>query len=395
MAVVLNLQLQTGCLRRRHTEYITRYLALILLVGGLSLAAQAEEPAMTNTENTGRWSKEKANEWYANQPWPCGFNYVPANAISYTEMWMPYCFDPELIDKELAVAEGVGFNCLRVVLPFVVWEHDPKEFKKHLSTFLDVCTKRGLKVMLSLFDDCTHGPITDPTYGPQPEVVPGSYANCWTPSPGHGMVRDPKTWPRLEKYVKDIIASFKDDSRVWVWDVYNEPQWHLYNEPKAGSLADAPPPLVRKVFAWAREARPSQPLTVGRYTSNRKLNEIILQESDVITFHQYAGPEALQAVITGLKEHGRPIICTEWMARTRGSLFKTHLPIFLKENVGCMHWGLVNGKTQTHYAWGSKAGDPEPKIWFVDLYRKDHTPYDPKEIEILRKHIGLSKAQKQ
>ncbi len=63
--------------------------------------------------------------------------------------------------------------------------------------------------------------------------------------------------------------------------------------------------------------------------------------------------------------------------------------------MGCIHWGLVNGKTQTHYQWGSQAGDPEPKVWFVDLYRKDHTPYDPKEIEILKEHIALSKTEKQ
>ncbi len=110
-----------------------RYVALILLVGALSFVVCAKEPPATSSENTGRWSKAKANQWYAKQPWPCGFNYVPANAISYTEMWMPYCFDADFIDKELALAEKVGFNCVRVVLPFVVWEHDPKAFKERFS----------------------------------------------------------------------------------------------------------------------------------------------------------------------------------------------------------------------------------------------------------------------
>ena len=100
-----------------------------------------------------RWSERKANEWYDNQPWPVGFNYVPANAISYTEMWMPYCFDDELIARELALAEGIGFNCLRVVLPFVVWEHDPDAFTARLDEFLDVCDRHGMKVMFTLFDD--------------------------------------------------------------------------------------------------------------------------------------------------------------------------------------------------------------------------------------------------
>ncbi len=349
------------------------------LVGALSLLARAEEPTKTNTENTGRWSKEKANEWYSKQPWPCGFNYIPANAISYTEMWMPYSFNPKLIDKELALAEGVGFNCLRVVLPFVVWEHEPNEFKKRLNTFLDVCNKRGIKVMFALFDDCKFGPISDPKYGKQPEVVPGWYANGWTPSPGHSMVRDPTTWPRLEKYVKDMVASFKDNPRVWIWD--------LYNEPMNSGLGNASLPLVRKVFAWAREVRPSQPLTVGRWNGNKKLNEIVYQESDVITFHQYAKAGALQRIITDLKTHGRPIICTEWMARTLGSHFKTHLPIFLKESVGCMHWGLVNGKTQTHLHWGWRPGMGEPKVWQHDLFHQEYYPYDTGELELFRKTI--------
>ena len=169
-----------------------------------------------------RWSVERANEWYQNQPWPVGFNYVPANAISYTEMWMPYCFDTSLIAKELALAEDIGFNCLRVVLPFVVWEHDPDAFKTRLNEFLDVCDRYGMKVMFTLFDDCAFGSdtnTTDPSYGKQPEVLKGWYANGWTASPGHNMVRNPETHPRLEKYVKDIISSFRDDPRVWVWDL--------------------------------------------------------------------------------------------------------------------------------------------------------------------------------
>ena len=94
----------------------------------------------------------------------------------------------------------LGFNCLRVVLPFVVWEHDPQEFKQRLGVFLSICHKRGLKVMFTLFDDCAFGSddkLKNPTYGPQPEVLEGWYANGWTPSPGHDMVREPTPWPRL------------------------------------------------------------------------------------------------------------------------------------------------------------------------------------------------------
>ena len=126
---------------------------------------EREKNSFSGTLDSRNWPLENAWQWYNNQPWPCGFNYIPANAISYTEMfWMPYCFDPKFIDKELSVAEETGFNCLRVILPFVVWEHDPKGFKKRFDTFLSLCDKRGLKVMVIFFDDCKFGPIADPVY---------------------------------------------------------------------------------------------------------------------------------------------------------------------------------------------------------------------------------------
>ena len=333
-----------------------------------------------------RWSVERANEWYCQQPWPCGFNYIPANAISYTEMWMPDCFDPRFIDEELALAERVGFNCLRAVLPFVVWQHDPEAFKKRVSAFLEVCDHRGIKVMFCLFDDCAFGSdekLKAPWYGPQPEVIEGWYANGWTPSPGHSMVRDPRSWSRLGEYVTDIMASFKNDPGVWVWD--------LYNEPTNGGLGDASLPLLSKVVEWARAASPCQPLTVGQWDNSAQVNAIACENSDIMTFHNYSGAEHLANQIKALQSHGRPVINTEWLNRNSGSTVATCLPVFEKTNVGCMHWGLVNGRTQTHLAWGSKPGKPAPKLWQHDLFHGDHTPYDEREIALFRSYIGQAR----
>ena len=212
-------------------------------------AKVVSQAAHSTPLDTKRWSRERIWNWYQNQAWPCGFNYIPANTISYTEMWMPYNFDPQQIEKELAMAKADGFNCARVVLPFVVWEHDPAAFKNRLSEFLAICERNGIKVMFAMFDDCAFGHTTDPIYGPQPVVVPGWYANGWTPSPGHKIVRDQAQWPRLEKYVKDVIGSYKNDNRVWIWD--------LYNEPTNFGLGDTTVPLVNNVFTWAREINPT------------------------------------------------------------------------------------------------------------------------------------------
>ena len=362
-----------------------KHLLATLLFLGLSATAWAENATSPNTTDSKRWSVDRANRWYAAQPWSCGLNYIPANAVSYTEMWMPYCFDEKFIDQELALAEKIGFNCVRVVLPFVVWEHDPKAFKERFGKFLEICDRHHIKVMPVFFDDCAFGSdpkLRNPWYGKQPEVLKGWYASGWTPSPGHDMVRDPKTWPRLERYVKDLLSTYRDDKRVWVWD--------LYNEPGNGDLGTITQPLVEKVFGWAREIDPSQPLTIAVWNRRyKKLDEFLFANCDIITFHNYSNAKHLAKQIEDMKKEGkgRPIIATEWLNRIWGSKSKECLPVFAKENVGCMHWGLVNGKTQTHLGWGWRPGRPAPKVWQHDLFHSDHKPYDKEEIELFRETI--------
>ncbi len=115
----------------------------------------------------------------------------------------------------------------------------------------------------------------------------------------------------------------------------------------------------------------------------------MLKNSDIVTFHQYPAPDPNR-----FKETGRPVICTEWMIRIRGSqvykdIFATTLPILKEKKMGSYSWGLVNGRSQAHFQWGSKPGTPEPRVWFTDIFHDvQGTPYDPKELEALRKVSG-------
>jgi GH35 family endo-1,4-beta-xylanase len=63
------------------------------------------------------------------------------------------------------------------------------------------------------------------------------------------MVIDERYHSQLEKYVKDVMRKFKDDRRIFIWD--------LYNEPTNSNLGAYNLPLVKKVSAWAREIPPS------------------------------------------------------------------------------------------------------------------------------------------
>lgn len=329
-----------------------------------------------------RWSEQKANDWYGKQSWLCGFNYIPAYAINYTAMWDKTSFDAKVIDKELALAEAAGMNALRAVLQFAVYDDNPQYFLKTLDTFLGICAKHKIKFVPALFDDCVFGLEHDPKVGKQPEPLIGWYAWAWSPSPGHSLVIDERTHPRIEKYVKAVMGRFKNDQRILLWD--------LYNEPTNGGLGSASFPLLKKVISWARTVDPSQPVSIDVWNNDGRLNDIAIPASDVITFHNYENREGLLKQINNLKKYNRPVICTEWMNRPKGSVIETNLPVFYDEKVGCMLWGLVNGKTQTDLNWGHRPGDPAPKVWQHDLYRPDFSPYDEKEIGIIKKYTTSS-----
>ncbi|MGC2465672.1 MAG: hypothetical protein WA517_10790, partial [Candidatus Acidiferrum sp.] len=86
---------------------------------------------------TTRWTETKANDWYAQQPWLVGSNYIPSTAINELEMWQADTFDPKRIDIELGWAQSLGLNTMRVFLHDLLWKQDPEGFKKRINIFLN------------------------------------------------------------------------------------------------------------------------------------------------------------------------------------------------------------------------------------------------------------------
>jgi len=350
-------------------------MGLAALMAGLlfSSLAYAGDAPITPSTVPERWTAAKANEWYAAQPWLVGCNFLPSTAVNDVEMWQAESFDAATIERELGWAHDLGFNTVRVFLNYVVWEADADGLKKRFDQFLAIADKQGVWVMPILFDDCFK---PEPRVGKQDEPVPGVHNSQWVRSPGVRRVADQSGWPMLEKYVKDMVGTFRQDRRVVIWD--------LYNEPARTSL-----PLVEATFRWAREVGHDQPLTTCVYGGSadpKRLGEI----SDVISFHEYSSLANTKEVAGQLLALGRPVLCTEWMARTRGSRFETHLPFFKENKIACWNWGFVAGRTQTHFPWGSKPtpGATEPALWFHDILRKDGTPYDAREVEFIKVATG-------
>ena len=325
------------------------------------------------------WTEQQLWDWYDARPWPCGFNYVPSTAVNSTEMWQAETFDPAAMDRELGWAQELGLNTCRVFLQSLVWQADPDGLSDRFAQFLALAARRGLSVLPVLFDDCAFAG-KQPYLGRQDDPVPGVHNSGWTPSPGRDRVTNPAFWSGLEGYATGLVSRFADDERVLAWDIYNEPG----NE----GMGDGSLPLLREAFDWVRAARPRQPLTAGVWNpALAALDTFSLDASDIISFHQYDDREALEAEIARLKSHGRPLLCTEWMRRTDGtSPFGTHLDVFRRERVGCWFWGLVRGRTQTHFPWGSPPGAPEPETWFHDLLDADGTPHRVDETAVIRAH---------
>jgi hypothetical protein len=344
---------------------------------------------------TPRWTEQKANAWYAQQPWLVGSNYIPKSAINQLEMWQEATFDPVEIEKELTWAEAMGMNTMRVFLHDLLWQQDAVGFQKRIGHFLTIASRHHIRPLFVLFDSCWD-PF--PHLGVQHPPIPGVHNSGWVQSPGAKALADPKQYPRLKAYVQGVVRAFAKDNRIVAWDVWNEPgadNAGSYSKEELKDKTARVTKLLPQAFEWAREANPAQPLTSGVWAVDTsrdganlgELQQIQLRESDIITFHNYSWPEYFKREITWLKKYNRPVICTEYMARSVGSTFDTVLPIAKQERVGAINWGFVAGKTQTYLPWESWQHPyilEQPPVWFHEVLRPDGTPYRQAEVNLIR-----------
>ena len=353
--------------------------------------------------NNGRWSEEKIWEWYNSYDWLLGTNFNPSTSINQLEFWQAETFDLETIDRELRWSAEMGMNTHRVFLHNLLWEQDAEGFLDRLDKFLEIADGYGIKTMFVLLDDVWN-PL--PKLGKQPEPLKGVHNSRWVQSPGSDILGDLSRHDELESYIKGVVGHFSGDERVLCWDLYNEPgnvfsgigrpeaKYEVKNKP-VYTLA-----LLNKVVKWVRDVEPSQPITSGIWAGRVKkwgsldklpdLDRFMIENSDIISFHTYQKIKGVKKRIAVLKKYGRPMLCTEYMARTQKNVFEEMLPLLKEHNVGGYNWGFVAGKTNTIYPWMSwvNKGKPEPKIWFHDILRPDGTPFSQEEVDLIKKMTG-------
>jgi hypothetical protein len=372
----------------------------IAIAAALTAAAPLQAQNATASEivrdNPARWTARQANTWYAKQDWILGANYMNASAINQLDMFQAATWNPREIDNELGWAKQFGMNSMRVYLHDLLYKQDPEGFKRRFAELLSIADRHGIRIMPVLFDSCWN---PDPKLGPQHPPIPGVHNSGWVQSPGRADLVNPANDAHFRRYVEDMVRSFANDRRILLWDLWNEPDnWGggSYNDAQLAEEQRRIEELLPQVFAWARAQKPTQPLSSAVWIGDdwspgspslKPIHRIQLAESDVITFHNYEWPEQFEARVAQLRKYGRPLICTEWMARSAGSTADAVLPIAHRENIGMINWGFVQGEIQTHLAWDSWERPytlKPPTIWFHDLVRPDGKPYREREAELFR-----------
>ncbi|BCM93962.1 hypothetical protein IAD21_05857 [Abditibacteriota bacterium] len=380
--------------RLRFAPRLAAFTLLTVALTSTLAARTAEARPLWTPAQAEAWHQANGNQWLR------GSNFLPSSAINQIEMWSADTFDEPTIDRELGYAQSLGFNSMRVFLHDLPYQQDSAGFLSRVDRFLTIADKHKIRPLFVLFDSCWY-PL--PYLGPQMAPRPYTHNSGWVQSPGVAALQAPGEYPRLHTYVSGVVKRFADDNRIAGWDVWNEPDngdggasARPNLEPK--NKVDLVNALLPQVFEWARESDPTQPLTSGVWKGHDwsddaklgKTDRIQLENSDVISFHNYGDQGEMKMAIASLRHYGRPVVCTEYMARPNKSTFNPNLGLMKAENVGAYNWGFVSGKSQTIYPWDSwsKNYTSEPPLWFHDILRMDGSPYIPDEVAYIRATTG-------
>ncbi|MGN0852027.1 MAG: alpha/beta fold hydrolase [Kiritimatiellia bacterium] len=385
---------------------------LVLTAGLAALAAMNAGAA-----RQGPWAKEKAWQWYDAQPWIRGCNYMPASAANRVDQWQELGAEERFaeVERELALAEKIGFNTLRIIVEhqgFGVWLAEHDGFMARFERMLSIMQKHGLRAIVVLGNDCSrpkelwelpkpgvqkydlgyHGGRRVTQHGSNPHAV------------GYTTVDDPVLRPKFYAMCAELLTKYRDDERILFWNLWNEPG---NNNRSQLTMKD-----MRELFELAWSIDPKQPLAADIWTARasnkgegtRPAEKLAGELSDIISFHLYANYQEQKSTIAALRVRwGRPMINTEWLARIAGDELRTSYPVFAQERVGAVNWGFVAGKYQTYEPyepqWKSQFefwnSDAPVTRWYHDLFRPSHHPYDPEEIAIVRRVNAQMDAERQ
>ena len=351
------------------------------------------------------WTCEQARAWQNTTGWLRGCNFIGSDCCSRIDMWQNYdnARHMRTAERELALCRDIGFNTVRLIVEFDVWLQERASFMEILEGYIALCARFGLKVMPVLANEAQL--CRGEKYAPKPlgeQAYALGYHQGRAPltdeqkalTPYHELERA-ETRDKYLEMVGEIVSRYRADERVVCWNVYNEPGITIGTERCL--------PLIRLMFDAVRELDPVQPLCSDvwywkDYDNLRPNDALSASLSDVISWHNYQPLDKFVIGYEQLKRLNKPILLTEWLHRINHQNVRELYPLLYLERINCWCWGFVAGKTQTYEPWDSmweqyeqKEGsvDYDFKLWQHDLFRPSLRPYDPGEIDTIKRFNSL------
>lgn len=246
-----------------------------------------------------KWSQEKVWDWYNSRPWIRGCNFMSSDCANRVDQWQEYGFEErfETTKRELALVAETGFNSIRIIPEFIVWLKEHDGFMERFERYIAEADKNGISCMVVLGNDCMppkEEALKRMNLGEQ--HVDWGYHGGRKVSQhgvfngaGYSLLDEPEYAEKYYEFVREIVTKYKDDERIIIWDVFNEPG---NSGRKSMSL-----PHLMKFFEIIRNIDPIQPLTVGIWSQTVDLDNLLeiekigLENSDIITYHNYSSYE--------------------------------------------------------------------------------------------------------
>jgi hypothetical protein len=266
-----------------------------------------------------------------------GFNYIAPWGARIEDMW--WFYDGKKMREDMALARSVHANGIRLWIEFTAWFRDPETVTANFLDAIAAIDEHGMKAMPCLFNRW-HNPQYD--YG-------GTHLDNIVPR-----------MPAQLDYVRALVTPLVKDSRVFCWDLCNEPAAKLPTFKQA-----LPPEQQQREFAWlkviadtVRESGAQQPILIG--TMNGQFGrggstEFYAPLADVLCVHPYAkSREELAKLIVDYQalamEFNKPLLANEGVPgcdvdEVRGETHRYYWEQLSAAGFGIMPWSIREGRS--------------------------------------------------
>ena len=145
---------------------------------------------------------------------PRGAIYIPARAYNTYQQWRDY--NQKETDRDFSYAKSIGLNSLRIWLSYEYWLENPQRHLESLDHMLDAADKKGLKILLALFDSCGVENTKKASEDRNPKTAVAVKSLSLVIS------RDRDRWNEPDRFVNVVMERFASDKRKLAFEIINE-----------------------------------------------------------------------------------------------------------------------------------------------------------------------------